>query len=314
MRYLIGGLLLSITLLLSSCLAEIDKNLMAVTHSISSVDAVTGKREINFENTQKEMARTEAQAQQLLANFRKKGIKIDQQNSQFIRVKRIFQRLKEVTHRQDLSWEIHLVNDKQWNAFTIGGGKIFVYTGIFMGKLAIRNDDELAAILAHEMAHVNARHASESQGKKILSKVLDKSLRSDIYQASFSTIQEDEADKFSVIYSALAGYNPSAGADIWLRMHQHIGSESKNHLHDHPLNKNRALNFARYARSAMHYYQPNIVNPNHQKILVNNSVFSYRTLHRLNAGEGGGLASLLEALGNGYLESKKAKQEQKNRQ
>jgi predicted Zn-dependent protease len=311
--YFFKTALIVLVLLLSSCLAKLDKNLMSITKSISSVDAVTGKREINFESAQKEITRAQTQTQELLVKFKEKGVKIDEQNSEFQRVKHVFNRLKKIVHRQELPWEIHLIDDKQWNAFTIGGGKVFVYTGIFKGKLAIQDDDELAAILAHEIAHVTARHSSEGQGKKILSKLLDKRTRSHIYQASFTTIQEDEADKFSVIYSALSGFNPRAGVNIWSRMHQYMGSKSKDRLHDHPLNENRAVNLSYYAKIAMRYYHPNKLNPEYQKILLNNNIFSYRISHNLKAGKGGGFASFLEVLGNGYLESKKAKKEQQSR-
>ncbi|BBB23748.1 hypothetical protein CVFO_0481 [Isorropodon fossajaponicum endosymbiont JTNG4] len=225
----------------------------------------------------------------------------------------MFNRLKKVTHKADLPWEVHLIDNHQWNAFTIGGGKVFVYTGLFKGKLAVRSDDELAAILAHEIAHVNARHASEKQGKLMLSKLLDKKLRSAAYEASFTTNQEDEADKYSVIYSALAGYKPSAGAEIWARMHKQLGSDSKDRLHDHPLNADKAKSLTRYAKLAEQYYHSGKINKNYKTLLTNNAVFFHQGESTLKAGEGGGFLALFETLGNAYVEAEKAKQEQRKR-
>jgi Zn-dependent protease with chaperone function len=302
-----------LALFLSSCLSSIDKGLMKVSNSVSVIDPVTGKREISFESKKQENIRADKQAKSLLADFKKKGLKIDAKNKDFYRTQKVFNRLKKVVHRQGLNWEIHLIENKSWNAFTIGGGKIFVYTGLFQGRGAVQNDDELAAILAHEMAHINARHASEAQGKLLASKLVDKKLRTDSYQASFTTIQEDEADKYSVIYSALAGYNPKAGAKIWRRMHEVFGSQPANLLYDHPLNKNRALSLDRYGNLASRYYQPNQINAKHQSLLKSNVIFSHRKLSNIKAGEGGGVISILEALGNAYIEAEKAKREQKNR-
>jgi predicted Zn-dependent protease len=290
-----------------------DKFLMNVSDKISKIDPITGKREINFESQTAEVKRTQKQTAFLLKQFKIKKLKIDAQNKEFSQVVRVFNQLKQVVHQPNLPWEVHLIEDKGWNAFTIGGGKIFVYTGIFQGKFAIRSDDELAAILAHEMAHVNARHASEGQGKRILSKILDKRLRSQVYQASFTTLQEDEADRYSVVYMALAGYNPQKASVIWKRLDYYLGSQPVSNLYDHPLNKTRALNLARYAQSAKMYYQAGIINKHSGSLLRHNQVFSYRRLSKIRAGSGGGLTSLLEVFGNAYLEAEKAKKEQAKR-
>ncbi|WP_201340680.1 M48 family metallopeptidase [Abyssogena phaseoliformis symbiont] len=177
---------------------------MSASNAISLVDLVTGKREINFESKAQEIKRANTQSKEIFADLKRKKIKIDNQSQYFSRIQRVFNRLKKVTHRADLPWEVHLIDNHQWNAFTLVGGKVFVYTGLFKGKLAVRSDDELAA-----------------------------------YEASFTTNQEDEADKYSVIYSELAGYKPSVGAEIWVRMHKQLGSDSKDRLHDHSLNVDR---------------------------------------------------------------------------
>lgn len=304
---------ISLALLLSSCLSSIDKGLMKVSDSISVIDPITGKREISFESKKQERIRANKQTKELLSDFKKKGFRIDAKNRDFYRVQKVFNRLKKIVHRQDLAWEVHLIENKNWNAFTIGGGKVFIYTGIFQGQAAIQNDDELAAILAHEMGHINARHTSEAKGKLLVSKLVDKKLRTNSYQASFTTIQEDEADKYSVIYSALAGYNPKAGAKIWSRMHSIFGSKPVNLLYDHPLNKNRALSLQSYGNAASRYYQKNQINPKHKNILKDNVLFSYKRLSNIEVGKGGGVISILESLSNAYIEAEKAKKEQKNR-
>ncbi len=147
--------------------------------------------------------------------------------------------------------------------------------------------------------------------KSIASKGLKKQKT---FDASFTANQEDEADKYSAIYMALAGYDPLAGVVVWKRMHQAVGSYTGNMLFDHPLNDDRAKNMAKYASAVRQYYKPDSINPDHEKILVNNSLFSYTEPSTAKAGEGGGIAALFGAVTNAYSEVAAAKAEQRKRQ
>ena len=297
----------------ASC-ASIDKGMMSVSDAISSPDPVTGRREINLESESREISRAERQAREIIAQRRSDGAKVDEQIPDYARVVKIFDRLTQVSHRKNLPWKVHLIENKDWNAFTIGGGKVFVYTGLFESDLRVKSDDELAAVLAHEIAHVTARHASEGRSKTAIAKLAGKKLRSDSFEASFTTNQEDEADRFSVMYSALAGYDPAAAVDIWKRMNDKTGSYAGNLLYDHPLNDDRARNLRNYSRLARRYYKPGIINPDHEQLLADNAVFSYNRIAGIKAGEGGGALALLEVVANTYAEVLKAKTEQRQRE
>ena len=303
----------AVPFLLLSC-ASIDKSMMAVSEGISSKDPVTGKREVNLVSEQEEIEKAASITNDLLSKARKSGIKIDEQTAYYERVEDVFSRLIKVVHRRHLPWEIHVLQDDNWNAFTVGGGKVFVFTGLLEGDLGLRSDDELAAVLAHEMAHVAARHASEKTGKLGITKLVDKNLRTSMYDASFTTNQEDEADRYSVIYSALAGYDPSAAVSVWNRMYNAMGGYSGSLLYDHPLNDDRAKNLERYSKLAQKYYEPGKMNARHDSILENNSVFFSAKSNDLEAGKGGGLLALLEVSANTFTESLEAKAEQRNRQ
>jgi len=300
------------SLLLVSC-ASIDKGMMATSEAISSEDPVTGERQLSLMTEEKEIKRAEEITQKILAKAQAEKIKIDNETPYMARVNEVFQRLISVVHRKHLPWEIHVIDDpKNWNAFTVGGGKVFLFTGIFTGDVALQNNDELAAVIAHEMAHVAARHASEKTGKTALMKLADKRLRTSEFDASFTTVQEDEADKYSVVYSALAGYDPTAGIKIWSRMHEKYGSFS-NILHDHPLNDDRAGNITKYAGSAKKYLLPHQINQDHEKILENNELFSKKKSNELKAGEGAGFLALLETAANSYKEAMDARLEESKR-
>lgn len=191
---------------------------------------------------------------------------------------------------------------------------MFVFSGMFQPGIGVQTDDELAAVLAHEIAHVTARHASEGEGKLAITKLTSKKLRKESYDAAFTTTQEDEADRYSVIYSALAGYDPKAGIAIWSRLHSAAGSYTGNMLYDHPLNDDRARNLQSYSALAEQYYTPGTMNPQHEALLKNNAVFAYNEIQGPAAGEGGGFVALLETAANTYSEVLDAQNEQSNRQ
>lgn len=295
-----------------STLQSIDKAIGDFNNKVSYYDKVTGKRELSLETEGEEIRRAKKIAKQILKKASQDKKKIDTQTQHYNRVNSIFKKLIKVCHRQELPWEVHVIEDNEWNAYTVGGGIIFVNTGLLEGDLSVQSDDELAAVLAHEIAHVTTRHISESKTKLGIGKLVDKSLRSDVYSASFSTLQEAEADKISVVYSALAGYNPEAASVIWNRMGAEKGP--RDILYTHPLNEDRIKNIHLHGQLAQQYYIPNTINPSTKNILTDNSVFSsHNPLKKLKPGEGGGILSLLEALLNTYIEVKDAKLEKRKR-
>ncbi len=301
----------ALVLAITAC-ASVDRGMMAVSDTVSSRDPVTGQRQINLVSEEKEINRAEAQTQQLLTKAKKEGVEVD--GTHYEQVSRVFKRLVVVAHRKHLPWEVHVLGIDEFQAFTIGGGKVFVFTGLFQPSIGVKNDDELAAVLGHEIAHVTARHASEAEGKLTITKMTSKKLRNDSYAAAFTTMQEDEADRYSVIYSALAGYDPKAGIAIWTRLNNTLGSYTGDMLYDHPLNDDRARNLQSYAALAEQYYTPGTKNPQHETLLKNNTVFSYNEIHGPAAGEGGGFVALLETAANTYSEVLKAQNEQAKRQ
>lgn len=310
MRYL--GIA-AIAVLVSGC-ASIDQGLMAVTDQVSSVDPVTGERQVNLVPEEQEIKEASDTADNILAEAKSNGVKTDGQIPQYAQVIRVFDRLKAVTHRKELPWEIHVLNVDDWNAFTIGGGKIFILSGIFAGDAALKTDDELAVVIAHEMAHVSARHSSEKGAKIALMKGASKKLKRDQgFEASFTTNQEDEADRYGALYMALAGFDPRVGEQVWKKLHAATGSYTGDMQYDHPLSDDRSRNIANYASLVEKYHVSGAVNPRHEEILKSNELYRYKAPSSAKAGSGGGLAALLEVAANSYLEAESAKQEEQKR-
>ena len=149
--------------------------------------------------------------------------------------------------------------DKTVNAFALPGGHVSVYTGIFQ---VAKTPGELAAVLGHEMGHVQAGHGAErmsdqmlSQGAMDIAGVLtgiDQS--SPVGQASMSALgmgaqvgfllpfnraQESEADELGLRYMAEAGFDPHEAIDLWRNMMSANLGAPPEVLSDHPSDKNR---------------------------------------------------------------------------
>jgi len=129
-------------------------------------------------------------------------------------------RLVAASERPNLKYKVTILNSPAINAFALPNGQLYVTRGL----LALANDtSELSSVLAHEMAHVIARHAAirEDQAKQaaLVSKVASDVFndpqtsamalaRSKIALATFSRAQELEADGVGVGISARAGFDP----------------------------------------------------------------------------------------------------------
>lgn len=162
------------------------------------------------------------------------------------RIKNIGLRIAKVANRSDFNWEFNLVENDALNAFCLPGGKVVVYTGIL--KVA-RNDDQLATVISHEIAHALARHGAErmsssmvQQGIQVLGNVVLASTAPE-YQNVFNQtygigsqvgvmlpygrMQESEADEIGIYLMAEAGYNIREALKFWENM-----SEGKKDTND----------------------------------------------------------------------------------
>ena len=144
---------------------------------------------------------------------------------------------------ENFQWEFALVDDDQTkNAWCMPGGKIAFYSGILP---IAKNDDGIASIMGHEIAHAVARHSAERASRSILMDagtyalqrfVLGASLTGysrDLYnqlrqlglELPFSRSQESEADYLGLIFMSLAGYNIEESYKVWERMKEDIGGK-----------------------------------------------------------------------------------------
>jgi len=138
-------------------------------------------------------------------------------------------------------WEVRVVQDRQVNAFCLPGGKIVVFTGILP---VAANDDQLATVLSHEMAHALAHHGSERVAR-------EQAGGGKFTQLRYDRFQEAEADHVGVFLMAFAGYDPEAAVDFWRRMARLAGGgEPPEILSDHPSHESRIRKLADWAPRA----------------------------------------------------------------
>jgi predicted Zn-dependent protease len=151
-------------------------------------------------------------------------------------------------------WEFVVFDKSEPNAFAMPGGKVGVNAGLI--ELANEDEDEIAAVIGHEVAHVAKRHSNKrmSQGVGVaLGGILldtamrnkssnDRALARGAYGVGatvgavlpFSRSQEREADDLGLIYSAKAGYDPRASIRFWQKMMSKSRRKMPQFLSTHP--------------------------------------------------------------------------------
>ncbi|HEY6392764.1 MAG TPA: M48 family metalloprotease [Bryobacteraceae bacterium] len=137
-------------------------------------------------------------------------------------VKAVAQPLVAHVRRQGIRYEFHVIESPEINAFALPGGQIFVLTGLLD---FVKSEAELAAVLGHEIAHVDLRHCIEryqyeaklkKAGVPELGSIMEMAHR--LATLGFSPEQELDADALGQTLSAEVGYDPDAAADLFKRM------------------------------------------------------------------------------------------------
>lgn len=193
-----------------------------------------------------------------LTEARKQGV-LDTDPEMLSRLQRISQRIIQQVGvfrpaAKLWSWEVHTLKSKQLNAYVSPGGKIMFYTGI-IDRLQL-TDDEIAAIMGHEVSHALREHARERLSRHMASQMgfgliaQVAGLNADQMRMAgmvnqlavglpHSRAQESEADVLGVELAARAGYNPKAAISLWKKMQAASRGGSLPFLSTHPSSTNR---------------------------------------------------------------------------
>jgi predicted Zn-dependent protease len=176
---------------------------------------------------------------------------------------------------KNFQWEFNYVQQDIVNAWCMPGGKVVVYKGIMP---ICKDDNGLAVVMGHEIAHAVARHGNERMSQQLaialggvsLSVALKEKpqetqqifmaaygITTGVGALAFSRNQESEADKMGAVFMAIAGYNPAETIEFWKRMDAMANSPKvPEFLSTHPSHERRIKDLQEYLPVAMTYYNP----------------------------------------------------------
>lgn len=173
------------------------------------------------------------------------------------------------------NWEYNLVKDSAVNAWCMPGGKIVFYTGILP---ITKNEAALAIVMGHEVSHALLQHGNQRMSESMIQQLGGQALSAalakkpaetqDLFMKAygvgteigimlpFSRKQELEADRFGLIWAAMAGYDPNEAIAFWGRMQNASkGQKPPEFLSTHPSDETRIEKIKSYLPEALTYYK-----------------------------------------------------------
>lgn len=170
-------------------------------------------------------------------------------------------------------WEVNVEKNDQLNAYCMPGGKIMVLSGL-VEKLNT-TDDELAAVIGHEIAHALREHGRERMsqayiqefGLRALAVFVSKGAAGSaamqgasigsqlLFSLPNSREQEVESDRMGLELSARAGFNPNAAVTLWEKMSAQSKNNPPEFFSTHPASENRIADLKALAPKMMPFYE-----------------------------------------------------------
>lgn len=246
----------------------------------ATIDPVTGQQTRNFYSLQQDVEIGSQVFNSTLSELREQGVPINQDPVRTAQLRDMLDRISAVSDLPNLPYEVALIHTNIVNAMAAPGGKIMVYEGLWDPERGlVRDDDELAAVMAHEIAHVNCRHSTKAMTRNMLPSLMlmggaaiaqakDRPeiaqalsgafiLYNGIWVTRYSRRDEIEADTVGLMYMARAGYDPRAAVRIWERAAQHRGPVDPvtSIFSTHPPDQARLDNLRRHLPQAMALYE-----------------------------------------------------------
>lgn len=249
--------------------------LFVMVFEACSTVPLTGRRQLNIANSAAIQQEAAAAYQQFL---RDPSTHVVRSGTDYQRVKNVGGRVANAieqylnqngyANQYTFQWEFNLIQSKDINAWAMPGGKVAVYTGILP---VASSDAGLATVMAHEVAHVIARHAeerySQMAGAQVIGGVVGAATGSQTIQQlyglggqlallRYGRNQESEADRLGLIFMAMAGYNPDSAVTFWERMSTaKEGGAPPEFLSTHPSDETRIANIRKRLPEARQYYK-----------------------------------------------------------
>ena len=201
---------------------------------------------------------------------------LDTSSSTYQRINTVFQRLKPYADQmnqtgQRFDWKLAVLKSDTVNAYVAPGGKVVFYTGI-VNKLNLTND-EIAAVMGHEMTHALEEHSKSKIGAQALTNLAigigTSYAGANIGEAGNAAISlgsqigiglpysrnlESRADYGGLMLMAKAGFNPNAAITLWEKMNRLDGAGKGSFLSTHPSNSQRMGDMRKNLPAALAVY------------------------------------------------------------
>jgi predicted Zn-dependent protease len=204
----------------------------------------------------------------------KEKISTDKKTNQYVQcvANAVIKNVPKSAHSGD--WEIVVFDSEQVNAFALPGGKIGVYTGILK---VTENQDQLAAIIGHEVAHVIERHSNErlssnqltqigaAAGSAILTQqgvqnketwmMAGMAIAQYGFLMPYGRMHESEADIVGQDLMAKSGFQPKAAIALWENMAKQSNGAPPEFLSTHPSNQTRINDLTKHLTKSAKFYE-----------------------------------------------------------
>ncbi len=189
-------------------------------------------------------------------------------------LRRVGQRIAAAAEKPEFQWEFNVIQGKEVNAFALPGGKVAFWEGIMP---VAQDDNGIAVIMGHEVAHALARHGAErmsqSMGAEVLGQIISlgvgqvsPAIKDEVLQAygiganvglllPWGRTQESEADRIGLTLMAKAGYDPAHAIAFWQRMSKIAGDKPPQFLSTHPSDETRISQIRQWLPEARAFYR-----------------------------------------------------------
>ncbi|WP_427453058.1 M48 family metallopeptidase [Litorimonas sp. WD9-15] len=173
-------------------------------------------------------------------------------------------------------WAVNVIDSEQANAFALPGGYSAIYTGLIP---IAENEDGLAVVMGHEIAHALAHHGAERMAQQNMQRIvgagvslgaggMDAGAQRAVmgvfggisqygYALPFSRKHESEADYIGLLLVARACYDPREAPKLWERMGANAGATPPEFQSTHPSPETRVADFKRWMPEAIELYNYN---------------------------------------------------------
>jgi predicted Zn-dependent protease len=248
----------------------------------ATTDAVTGRSVNNMYSLEEEVQLGREFHKEILSEFKKEKTPINRDKVRFELLDQMVSNIAQYAHIKTIPYRMTYIGDPEIvNAFAFPGGQMMVFEGLWDEEEGlVQTVDELAAVVGHEIAHVNCRHSTEAMTRELVPNLLlaggilwaeleeDEDMQlifggamilyNGLIVTKYSREDELEADRIGMMYMAQAGYNPEAAPRIWARLAE--AGESKldkafSIFSTHPRDKKRAEELRKHLPEAMALYE-----------------------------------------------------------